>query len=360
MTKLDVTSEAPIPDMSDLIIDVMDPLNGSEWNNWLQKNRNSTVFHSSNWARLLVESYDYHPVYLTVSERGVLKGCLPVMEVDSPFTGKRGVCLSFSDYCGAVLDGEEFFQPLFNTVLEYGRSKRWRYIEFRGEDHLNKEKPSKVFAHHSIELSTDESLMLSRLRKSTARNIQKAVKEGVTVDFGKTLQGVLDFYHLHCLTRQRQGLPPQPKSFFVKLHEHLIAQNLGFTALARHGTATVAGVMCLHFGKRAIYKYGASDSEFQQLRANNLLFWELIKKCGQKGFEYLSLGRTDLENEGLLVFKDGWGGQRKHLYYFRYDLKLNEFVSSENNYAVDCRSVLKRLPIGLLKVLGSLAYRHMG
>ena len=341
-------------------IDLIDPLKGTELGDWLEDARGSTIFHSTSWARVLAESYGYRPVYLVLSERGSCKGCLPVIEVDSAITGKRGVCVSFSDYCGALVENPDDFKLLFDNLLEYGRIRRWRYIEFRGESCLGDAKPSRVYAHHLIELAKDEGVMLSRLRNSTARNIQKAVKEGVAVDIGGALEGVLDFYQLHCLTRRRQGLPPQPRSYFEKLHEHVIARGLGFTALARQGSITVAGMVCLHFGRNAIYKYGASDTDFQHLRANNLLFWETMKKCGREGFNCLSLGRTDLDNEGLLHFKNGWGGKMTNLNYYRYDLATSRFVCDRERDLKACREVLKRLPVNVLRVLGEFAYRHVG
>ncbi|HBA90117.1 MAG TPA: methicillin resistance protein [Geobacter sp.] len=346
--------------MPNKTVELIDPLKDKRLNDWLQGCNDTTIFHSSGWARVLAESYGYRPVYFTLYVSGNCRGCLPVMEVDSALTGKRGVCLSFSDYCGAIVESKQDFRLLLDAVLAYGRTRRWRYAEFRGEAHLMSENPSKVYAHHVIELSNDEKLMLSRVRKSSARNIQTAVKEGVTVDMGNSLQGVLDFYRLHCLTRRRQGLPPQPRSYFIKLHELLIARNLGFIALARQGDATVAGLICLHFGSNAIYKYGASDAQMQHLRANNLLFWEVIKKCGRDGFGRLSLGRTDPDNEGLLNFKNGWGGSRTDLSYYRYDFAGNAFIHPQERNLEAYRQVLKKLPVSLLRALGKIAYRHMG
>ncbi len=341
-------------------VDIVDPLQSTELCDWLEDAKGSTIFHSTSWARVLAESYGYKPVCVVLSERGNCRGCLPVIEVDSAITGRRGVCVSFSDYCGALIESPGDFKLLFDNLLEYGRIRRWRHIEFRGESCLGDAEPSKVYAHHVVELSDDEAVMLSRLRNSTARNIQKAVKEGVTIDIGRGLEALLDFYHLHCLTRRRQGLPPQPRSYFEKLHEHVIAKGLGFTALARQGNITVAGMVCLHFGRNAIYKYGASDTDFQHLRANNLLFWETMKKCGREGFDYFSLGRTDLDNEGLLNFKNGWGGTMTSLNYYRYDLARSRFVCDRERNLKACREVLKRLPVKVLRMLGEFAYRHVG
>lgn len=339
---------------------VANPLVNHDWNEMLRSCDNRTIFHSANWARLITESYGYHPTYFTLSEQGRFRGCLPVMEVDSLLTGRRGVCLSFSDYCGALIQQPDEFMLILESILELGRMSRWRYVEFRGEKFLGAEVPAKVYAHHLLELTEDEGEMRSRLRDSTERNIRKAEKEGVTVRICRSMQGVHDFYRLHCLTRKRHGVPPQSIRFFEKLHEHLISQGFGFTALAKHCQADVAGVICLHFGRNAVYKYGASDERFQHLRANNLVLWEAIKKCAHEGFSSFSLGRTDLDNEGLLAFKNGWGGSRTDLNYYRYDFATSCFVQDRERDLDVYRTVLRKMPIKVLKVLGALIYRHLG
>ena len=339
---------------------VVNPLASADWNQTLLGSCQSTIFHSANWARLLAESYGYHPAYFTLSDQGAIRGCLPLMEVKSALTGRRGVCLSFSDCCGALAQGGADFQLLFQSVLELGRMSGWRYVEFRGEPFLAEELPSRAYAHHVIELSSDERLMRSRLRKGTASSIKKAEKDGVQVVIGDSLEGVREFYRLHCLTRRRHGVPPQPERYFDKLHEHVISQGLGFTALARYGESTVAGLVCLHFGDNAVYKYGASDEAFKQLSATNLVLWETMKRCAAQGMHWLSLGRSDLENEGLISFKNGWGAQRTLLKYYRYDFARSAFVGDRERNLGFFKNVFRRLPVDLLKLIGRLAYRHMG
>ena len=50
----------------------------------------------------------------------------------------------------------------------------------------------------------------------------------------------------------------------------MISIENGFVALASYSNRVVAGAVFFHFGSKAIYKYGASDRNYQHLRANNL------------------------------------------------------------------------------------------
>jgi len=122
----------------------------------------------------------------------------------------------------------------------------------------------------------------------------------------------------------------------------------------------IAGAVFLHFGSQAIYKYGASEKENQHLRPNNLIMWEAIRHYCEKGFKTISLGRTELENEGLLQFKRGWGALESILKYHKFDLARNVFVSNSDSRLTGWHNkVFRSYQIPILRLIGSLLYRHI-
>ena len=167
------------------------------------------------------------------------------------------------------------------------------------------------------------------------------------------------FWKLNCLTRKNHGLPPQPIQFFKNIFKHVIAQGKGFVALALHRAKNVAGAVYFHWNKKAIYKYGASDRRYLDLRPNNLIMWEAIKRCAEAGYRSFDFGRTEMENTGLMQFKRGWGADERELYYFKYDLRKNRYVAAatgtKSSYAF-----FKHLPLPVLRLTGNLLYRHVG
>src|SRR4030095_10515440 len=86
-----------------------------------------------------------------------------------------------------------------------------------------------------------------------------------------------------------------------------------------HGYRSIAAAIFFRFGTSALYKYGASDKKFQELRANNLVMWHGIRALAQAGAEKLSFGRTECENDGLRRFKLSWGTEEETINYFRVD-----------------------------------------
>jgi lipid II:glycine glycyltransferase (peptidoglycan interpeptide bridge formation enzyme) len=130
-------------------------------------------------------------------------------------------------------------------------------------------------------------------------------------------------------------------------------------ALAVHQGKPVAGAVYALYRDQALYKFGASDRKHQHLRANNLVMWEAIRWFCCNGFRSLHLGRTEPENEGLLQFKRGWGVKESRVAYFRLNLRENTF-SAERNGTRSCYPVFKMLPIPVLRLAGSVLYRHVG
>jgi len=85
------------------------------------------------------------------------------------------------------------------------------------------------------------------------------------------------YVRLHDMTRKRQGVPPQPRSFFKNILDCVIETGKGSIFLAEHGGETVAGAVFFHMARSVVSKFTASDMRFQSLRANNLLFWSAIQ-----------------------------------------------------------------------------------
>jgi hypothetical protein len=97
------------------------------------------------------------------------------------------------------------------------------------------------------------------------------------------------------------------------------------------------------------------------LRGNNLVIWEAIKSLGQNGYKTLNFGRTDLGADGLRRFKCSWGATERTVKYFRYDFGKSRFVErvTQKQEFSWANRVFQTLPIGVSRLVGKLAYRHM-
>lgn len=337
----------------------VNPLSEPNWNEILPVHPDRSFFHLSEWARVLQETYRYAPCYFTLNDGGLVQGLLPIMEVNSCLSGRRGVGLPFTDLCNPLVPDSSTFQKLLADAVAYGASRRWKYLELRGgRGLLPSAQASQTYYGHELSLIDDEQGLFAGLKGSVRRAIRKAEKLGLTVEILKDLEALREFYALQCRTRKKHGLPPQPLRFFLKIHEHILSREKGIIVLARQGRRTVAGALFFHFGEQAIFKYGASNEAQQGLRGNDLVMWEAIKHYAGHGFKILNLGRTSLANEGLRRFKLAWGAREHVIEYMRYDLKMRAFVAGKDNAFGWYNRAFRSLPIGVSRLIGALVYRH--
>lgn len=134
---------------------------------------------------------------------------IPVMEVKSYLTGKRGVSLPFTDFCDPIIDDQISVGNFFTFAKDFGKDQGWRYLEVRGKGYqFEKFLASASFYRHILPLADGREALFHRFRKGTKSSIKKAEKDGVKVEMFTSIESLREFYKLNCITRKFHGLPP--------------------------------------------------------------------------------------------------------------------------------------------------------
>lgn len=302
----------------------------------------------------MVETYGFTPVWQAA------KGSfLPLMEVNSWLTGRRGIALPFTDDCAPLCASQDDFEPLFRGALELGRARSWKTIELRGGRKFLGEAPASLaFYGHQLDLKAGEAKLFENLDGSIRQGVRKAAKDGVTVEVANTEEAVRQFYDLQCLTRKKHGLPPQPLEFFLNIWRHILSQNQGIVVLAGWQGQKIAGAVYFYLGGRAIYKYGASDHRRQQLRPNNLVMWEAIKWLAKNGAMTLDLGKTSLANEGLRRFKLNLGAVEHPVEYVKFNLQTSRYEVETDAITGWHNRLFRAMPVFASRQAGRMLYKH--
>lgn len=344
---------------------MVNPLEDSSWDETLPKGHFTSVFHTQAWCRVLVDAYQYRPCYAQLDDHQGRKNLWPVMEIRSALTGCRGVGLPFTDVVEPLLPDPGRSDDLLEALRSEGQSRGWRFLEIRSaKQSLRACQPSAQFVRHELSLTGDESERFSRLHTGVRRNVRKAEGEHVQVHFDQDKKAMAHFCRLHDLTRRRHGRPPQPRRFFQLVQQHILEQNLGFVALAECQNRMIAANVYLHFRGGAIYKYGASDPAYQNLRGSHLVMWAAMGRLADQGCTSLCLGRTDLNQGGLIRFKNGWGATSETLRYFRFPLHgknpARPVENEDKNKGRLRLAIMQHLPLPILRLAGRILYRHVG
>lgn len=341
--------------------EILNPLNDPEWDARLTPFAGRSSFYSRGWAMVLHEAYGYEPHYFAFKKEGVLCGILPMMEIRSALTGVRGVSLPFSDFCPPLLDSDIDTDFVLAVLFDHSRKQGWKEVEFRGgELPIQVVEPSGWYYRHRLTIPESDDAFCTQLKHSTRSNIRKAQKSGLTVVRGHSEELMDEFVRMNVLTRKRHGLPPQPRSFFRKVHEHIIATKQGSIFVVRNGEESLSSLLCFECGETAFLKYAATRGSSLELRPNNILIWEIVRLYREEGLRILDFGRTDPNNEGLRRFKRGWGLEESVISYFRCDPERRRSVT-RHIYSSDLlNKVFRLLPSPVLRLIGRMLYRHIG
>jgi hypothetical protein len=339
---------------------ILDPIHEPIWDHVVTLHRDANCFHTSAWAKVLQQTYSHRPFYLQFSCGRRLAALIPLMEVRSPFTGRRGVCLPFSDACEPLVFDPEVIELVKNRLIRFAQERRWKYMEIRGCKSFPLASSSTArFYGHRLDLRRETKELFGRFASPVRRAIRKAERSGVNAAVVRNRQAIADFYRLHVQTRRRHGIPPQPASFFLNIYERIMKPGLGFVVLAQRSSRPVAAAIFFRFGKNALYKYGASDAKFQELRANNLVMWQGIQFLARNGAEKLHFGRTECENDGLRRFKLSWGAEEETINYFRVDRSGRECLVAAPSDSGFHKKIFGRLPLAFNRLAGAMIYPHL-
>lgn len=343
---------------------VVNPLEDSLWDSRWDTSPSWSVFHTAGWASVLSRTYGFQPAYLHLRTPSGGSYLLPFMEAATFGLFRRGVSLPFTDHCPPLVhrQGDEFVADVLKeAALTLGRDRGWRYVEFRGGNiGAGQGLGSLDYYEHTLDLTGSEDALFEGVKSEARTGVRKAAKSGVRIRSASGLDAVRAFYELHVATRARHHLPPQPFCFFEALQEQLLSREAGVVFLAEVEGRPVAGAVFLYTGGSAVYKFGASDLAWQQMRPSNLLIWEAICWLKQHGIRHLSFGRTSLQNEGLRRFKRAWGVAEHGLSYVRLRTHDGSLMESGDQSTGVVPSLLRVLPAPLLRGIGERFYKHIG
>ena len=329
----------------------------------MASHQRSSVFHQRGWLEAMARTYGYEPLVITSArDSEPLSDGIVLCRVSSWITGTRWVSLPFSDHCDPLIEDRQSWPDFAEKLRSECDQQRLRYVELRPRQEFGISelgfKPSRSYCLHELDLHGDLKQIFSGFHKQCIqRKIRRAEREHLTYENGNSKQVTDEFYRLVLLTRKRHGLLPQPRLWFQNLIE-CMGKNVQIS-IARKDGRPVAGLLCLRHRTTVVYKYGASDNKFHPLGGMPFLFWRLIEESKAAGAVTLDLGRSDLDQVGLVTFKDRLGADRKSLLYYRYpETSLQAGVLPKSGGRI--RTLAGLLPGALSSFCGRMLYRHIG
>ena len=346
-----------------MTIHIVNPLSDSRWDDLVTRHPKASVFHVRGWLEALSRTYGYEPLVLTSTPPGrPLSDGIVLCRVSSWITGTRLVSLPFADHCEPLVDDLGNSQEFTNWLRAECDRQRWKYVELRplvSNEDLKCRLPNGLsYCFHALDLERPLSEIFKGFHKdSVQRKIRRAEKEGLKYEVGRSERIIEEFYGLLLKTRRRHQLFPQPRVWFKNLFGCL-GENVQIR-VARKEDVPIAAMLTLRHRSSVVYKYGCSDEKFHNLGGMQLLFWRLIEESKTFGAAELDFGRSDMDNKGLVTFKDRFGTKKMLLTYVRYP-QAKEEAAAVRWCMSAARQMFSILPDTISPAAGNILYKHIG
>jgi len=340
----------------------IDPINDEQWTEFVKRHEDSNMFYLPEWLQILKEQYNYKIfAFCLYNNNGDIIAGIPFCEVKSITMKKKWISLPFSDYVPPLYTNETDLIELLEQTVMY-RNKEYpdvRSIEIRhrlpaGTKFNSVE--NEVLYTLKLDRSR-EDIFASFKKKSVSQVIQKSLEAGLESEVRYDYEAVEDFYRLHLITRQKLGVPIQPKAFFIKLYDNIIKKKHGFIVLVKSKDGKIIGAgMLIGFKNVISLKYAASDKDYLHLRPNNIMYWRSIQESMDLGYQLYDFGKTEISNTGLRSFKSHWGTDMEMLpynYYPEAPEANGESLSTKLLFYV-----IRFSPKFICRLIGELLYKY--
>lgn len=329
---------------------------------FIDQHEDALPYHHPQWLNLLASVYDLNMRHVvSMDENQKINAILPAFQGKGLLGGVRMRAMPFSHFvpplCTSasltlalphILEGHArqmgVGKIIINAPLPGLEASGWQKLAGRWESILD------------LRLLADKKI---KIASSCLRNARKAVKSGITIERTTSAQAYKQFEKLMLLTRRRQGVPPYPQKLYPALRDI----NLFRLYMASINDQAVAAIGLLVWKDKVIYMYGGSSERGRDLRANDLLFHEVIESLASEGMSYLNFGVTPHWQPELLRFKNKWGCSSHSL---DYSVKYLTATSAKN---IDVRagklgklagSIINHMPLPLLQWSGNRFFKYLG
>jgi hypothetical protein len=342
----------------------IDPLRDPRWNDLVASHPCSSVFHSQSWLRALSSVYGYESVALTTCPSGTrLTNAIVFSRIHSWLTGPRLVSLPFSDHCEPLIEKPAEADAMLDHMKREVGVTRGKYIEIRPIVYVPSDLSALSKGHgyvvHRLDLRPPLQEIFREFHKDCVqRKIRRAEREKLHYQEGTSEELLQKFYQLLVMSRRRQYLPPQPLKWFRGLID-AFGNDIKIRLVSKDGVP-IASILTLLHRRSMVYKYGCSDAAFTKHGGTALLFWKTIQEARERGCEELDMGRSDIDNKGLIAFKERWGAVGNYINYRTYPSHSHLTVTTKQWKFKLVRLFVSAAPDFALKAVGNALYRHIG
>ncbi len=334
-----------------------------KWNSFASRHPQVSPYHHFGWKKTVEKAYGHQCYYLIAENTNKeITGILPAVSIAPPFVSGKLCALPFCDLGASLAVDESIEKQLIEKAKDIAVQHKLPIFEYRAsqnypttEDIIEPlSKAHKV--RMLLELPESSEVLLASFKTKLRSQIKKAVKNGLTVELGRSDQFIDEFYDVFSFNMKALGSPTHSKNWFSEIKNNY-NKDMIISIIKYEGHPIAAGIV-LFKASVATIPWASTKREFNRLSPNMLLYWSLLKYSTDNEYKTFDFGRSSY-GEGTFKFKQQWGAKPVPLKWKIFQngkqqdpSQTNTNTSKKSPLRPLIEAAWRKLPLALTLVIG--------
>lgn len=334
------------------------------WDAFVAAAPTATPFHSRAWCEAVSRATGHRCHLLAARDaQGAVHGILPLHHVKSPLFGQALVSSGFAVDGGICTEDPAAFAALAAAAESLATELGLGSIELRGggaPSALGWSVDSDTYAGFARDLAVDDNAELLAIPRKQRAEVRKALEGPLTITAGTDAGERADHYRVYATSVRNLGTPVFPRRLFAAVLDAFGPEGADILTVHDNGRA-VASVLSLYWRGTVMPYWGGGLAEARKSRANELMYFALMRHARAKGCTRFDFGRSKF-GTGPFAYKKNWGFTPEPLAYARW-LAPGQAPRDTNPNSAKYRmqvDLWKRLPLWLANRLGPVIANGLG
>ncbi len=328
-----------------------------KWDEYVQQHDAGTFFHLSAWKQVLEQAFNHDAYFLYAESNNEIRGVLPLGHIQSRLFGNSLISLPFCVYGGVLASDTAAQIALEDAALTLGKRLKVGSIEYRNLTNKHPDWPTKdLYVSFQKEIDPDPEVNLKAIPRKQRAVVRKGIKSGMCSQWDEDVENL---YRVYSESVRNLGTPVFGKKYFKILKQNF--QDKCSILSITHNGEVLSSVMNFYFRDQVLPYYGGGISAARNMRANDFMYWELMRRSAEQGIKIFDYGRSKKET-GSYRFKKHWGFEATPLsyqYVLVNDKDMPNVSPTNPKYELMIR-VWRKLPVGVSRFIGPWIAKDLG
>ncbi len=329
---------------------------------YVRAHPDGTPFHLPAWLDAVARGTRNRAHLLVAERRGTLAGVLPLTEIRSLLFGNAFASSGFAVGGGAIGDDDAACAALLDAGWRLAAERGVASLELRGgflPEGEGWQRRSGTYAGFVRPLARDDEAELKTIPRKQRAEVRKALGSDLTVETGRDERHARRHYALYAESVRNLGTPVFPRRLFDAVRA-AFGEDADILTVLSEGRP-VASVLSLYHNGTVMPYWGGGTREARTLRANELMYFALMRHARARGCSAFDFGRSKL-GTGPFAYKKNWGFEPAPL---AYAVRTADGAEAREVNPLSPRyrtriAVWKTLPLWLANRLGPPLARGLG